>query len=190
MKKGRDRKGKREEGEDRRGKRGGRKGGGAGGRHYTVAAVVTLPGGRNGERVRNRERGMVRCRRGAPSPLLSPGEGRAAPELRRLAARSPRHCAEGESLREEDAVELLPVATIANHGGERRGECESRSAPKSYRLGSVVVILPLPVSMTRERDRAEREDSRGSHHGKEFAAASHCFRRRHPPSLLPVAIHK
>ncbi|XP_020978073.1 uncharacterized protein LOC110271481 [Arachis ipaensis] len=40
----------------------------------------------------------------------------------------------------------------------------------------------------REIGQREREDSRGSHRRKEFAAASRCLRRCHSSSLLPDAI--
>ncbi|QHO24951.1 uncharacterized protein DS421_12g376830 [Arachis hypogaea] len=126
---------------------------------------------------------MVRCQRGAPSPFCR--QEREEP-LQSYAVLPLGHHAvalrEKACGKEEDAIELLPVATIANHGGERRGEREPRSAPESYRLGSVVAILPLPASTTRERDRAEREDSRGSPTGRSSPPRPiACAAAIHPP---------
>ena len=152
----------------------------------TVAAVVTPPGGRNGERVRNRERGMVRCRRGAPSPLLSPGEGGAAPELRRLAARSPRRRAEGESLREGRGRHR--ASSRRHHRQPWRRE--KRRARAKIRAGE------LPPGFCRRHLASAGEHDERERSGRERRLARESpregVRRRvpllaPPPSTLPAA---
>ncbi|QHO17421.1 uncharacterized protein DS421_10g312020 [Arachis hypogaea] len=79
------------------------------------------------------------------------------------------------------AIAVRPWSLVS---GRRRG---GGSLPSRHH-----VAIELAAGEHEERDRIEkereREDLRGSHRRKEFAAASRCLRRRHSSSLLSDAV--